>query len=144
MLSCVPLMKGKVNMPQSRIYNPFVGAGGGGGTDPNAEEIRTMSFAYNDASPKLVFPIPAGARIVFTQIQITTPFDDAAATLTVGDAGDTDRLLTADQNIPNQLGEYEAHTGYQYVAITNVNLIIIPGISTQGAGVVVIAYNLNS
>lgn len=131
-------------MPQSRIYNPFVGAGGGGGTDPNAEEIRTMSFGYNDASPKLVFPIPAGARIVFCQIQITTPFDDAAATLTLGDSGDASRLMSADQNMPDQLGEYESHVGYQYGSITNVNLTINKLSSTQGAGVVVIAYNLNS
>jgi hypothetical protein len=131
-------------MPQSRIYNPFVGAGGGGGTDPNAEEIRTVSFAYNNASPKLVFPIPAGARIVFAQIQITTAFNDAAATLKLGDAGDDDRLMTVDQNMPDQVGEYESHTGYQYASVTNVNLTISPGASTQGAGVVVIAYNLNS
>lgn len=131
-------------MPASRIYNPYVGTGGGGGTDPNAEEIRTASFTYNDASPKLIFPIPAGARIVFTQIQITTAFDDPAATLTLGDAGDTDRLMTADQNVPSETGEYESHVGYQYASITNVNLIVNKGTSTQGAGVVVIAYNLNN
>ena len=131
-------------MPQSRIYNPFVGSGGGGGTDPNAEEIRTMSFGYNDSSPKLVFPIPAGARIVFTQIQITTAFNDAAATLKLGDAGLDDRLMSTDENIPSETGEYESHLGYQYAAITNVNLIINKGLSTQGAGVVVIAYNLNN
>jgi len=130
-------------MPVSRIYNPFVGSGGGG-SDPNAEEIRTMSFSYSDSSPKLIFPIPSGARIVFVQIQITTVFNDAAATLTIGDAGDTDRLMQADQNVPNELGEYESHIGYQYVSSTNVNLIINKGTSTQGAGVVVIAYNLNS
>ncbi|MEO5348888.1 MAG: hypothetical protein H7836_04505 [Magnetococcus sp. YQC-3] len=131
-------------MPQSRIYNPFVGSGGGGGSDPNAEEIRTMSFGYNDASPKLVFPIPAGARIVFAQIQITTPFNDASATLTIGDSGDVSRLMSSSQNIPSESGEYESHTGYQYGSTTNVNLTINKGASTQGAGVVVIAYNLNN
>lgn len=128
----------------SRIYNPFVGSGGGGGTDPNAEEIRTASFGFSDASPKLIFPIPAGARIVFVQIQITTTFNDAAATLTIGDATLNNRLMTTDQNIPTEIGEYESHIGYQYVASTNINLYINKAGATQGAGVVVIAYNLNS
>lgn len=131
-------------MPASRIYNPSVAGGGGGPVDPNAEEIRTVSFAYNNASPKLVFPIPAGARIVFSQIQITTPFDDPAATLKLGDTGLVDRLMTADQNVPSEVGEYESHVGYQYPTLTNINLTIAPGISTQGAGIVVIAYNLNT
>lgn len=131
-------------MPASRIYNPSVAGGGGGGTDPNAEEIRTMSFAYNDATPKLVFPIPAGSRIVFVQIQITTPFNDPSATLKIGDASVDDRLMNVDQNMPDQIGEYESHLGYQYVPLTNINLKINKGASTQGAGIVVIAYNLNN
>lgn len=132
-------------MPASRIYNPSVGGGGGGGgSDPNAEEIKTLPFAFNSSSPLLILAIPAGARIISTQIQITTAFDDAAASLTVGDSGNTSRLMTASQNIPNETGEYESHTPNQYVPITNVNLYISPGASTMGAGVVVIEYNLNN
>jgi hypothetical protein len=131
-------------MPASRIYNPFAGSGGGGGTDPNAEEIKTLPFAFNSASPLLILAIPAGARIISTSVQITTAFDDAAATLTVGDSGDTDRLMTIDQNVPNETGEYESSAPHQYGAITDINLYISAGTSTMGAGVVVIVYNLNN
>lgn len=132
-------------MPGSRIYNPYVGAsGGGGGSDPNAEEIKTFPFAYNSSSPLTVLSIPAGARIIKTTIQLQTTFNDAAATLKIGDAVVNDRLMTVDQNIPNEIGEYQSTTPYQYVAITNLNLYMNPGTSTQGAGVVVIEYNLNN
>lgn len=131
-------------MPASRIYNPFVGSGGGGGTDPNAEEIRTANFSFDDTTPKLIFPIPANARIVFVQIQISEIFDDENATLTIGDSSDNSRLMKADQNYPDEIGEYEAHTSYQYTTQKNVNLYINKATATQGAGVVVIAYNLNS
>ncbi len=132
-------------MPASRIYNPFVGSGGGGGgADPNAEEIRTFPFSYNSSSPVTIIAIPAGARILDVGIQITTAFDDPAATLKIGDFTVTDRLMLVSENVPDEVGEYEAHHPYQYVGVDNILLTIAPGISTQGAGIVYIEYNLNS
>lgn len=132
-------------MPASRIYNPFVGAGGGGGgAGPEAEEIHTYAFSYTTPSPATVFTIPASGRILSVGIQITTAFDDLSATLSVGDGGNTSRLMSASQNIPSEIGESESHIGYQYVASTPILLTINPGTSTQGSGVVYIVYNTNT
>lgn len=130
-------------MPASRIYNPFVG-GTGGGVGPEAEEIHTFAFNFSTPSPATLFSIPANGRILTVGIQITTAFDDAAASLSIGDGGNPSRLMTMNQNIPSEIGESESHVGYQYVASTPILLTISPGISTQGAGVAYIVFNTNS
>lgn len=131
-------------MPASRIYNPFVGAGGGGGTpDPNAEEIQTLAFSYTSGTA-LVFNIPANARVLQTTVSINTPFDDSSATIMVGDAGLNNRLMQAGQNDPTNVQVYVAHNEYQYGSITAINVYVNAGISTQGVGLVSIIYNLNN
>lgn len=130
-------------MPASRIYNPFVGAGGGG-AGPEAEEIHTFAFSYTTPSPAIAFTIPASGRILSVGVQITTAFDDAATTISVGDGGNTSRLMNSSQNIPTEIGESESHIGYQYVASTPILLTLSPGASTQGSGVVYIVYNTNT
>jgi hypothetical protein len=132
-------------MPASRIYNPFVGAGsGGGGVGPEAEEVHTYAFSYLTASPATVFSIPANGRILTVGVQITTAFDDSATTITIGDGGNASRLMSAAQNIPDEVGESEAHVGYQYVSSTAILLTLSPGASTQGEGVVYIVFNTNT
>jgi hypothetical protein len=130
-------------MPASRIYNPFVGAGGGG-AGPEAEEIFTFAFNHTTPSPASAFSIPAGGRILTVGLQITTAFDDPASTLTIGDGGNPSRLMSAAQNIPYEMGESESHVGYQYAASTAILLTITPGASTQGSGVMYIVYNTNT
>jgi hypothetical protein len=116
----------------------------GGGADPNAEEVHTFPFAFNTASPATVFNIPAGARILTIGLQIGTAFDDPSATIKIGDAGQDDRLMTVAQNVPSEIGEYESNPIYQYVSATNILLTISPGTSTQGSGVVIVEFNLNT
>lgn len=129
-------------MPASRIYNPSVagGGGGGGGVGVEAIERAVVSFAYNEASPKTIITLPATTRIVSAQIIITQSFDDAAATLTLGDSGDPDRLMEASENDPASSGEYEASRFYELPAPTTIELTINPATSTQGSGQVVIEY----
>lgn len=131
-------------MPASRIYNPFVGSGGGGGGSADAEEIKTFAFNYNDASPVTCFQIPANGRILETRIIMTVPFTNPSATLTVGDALDPDRLMLANQNIPDEVGEYVSSTYYRPLVDTDILLTISVGLETQGQGVVVVVYNLNT
>lgn len=130
-------------MPASRIYNPFVGAGGGG-AGPEAEEIQTFDFSFVTPSPATVFSIPANGRILTVGIQIVVPFDDLATTLTVGDALNPSRLMASTQNIATEVGESESHVGYQYAVSTPVLLTINAGASTTGSGVVYIVYNTNN
>lgn len=128
-------------MPASRIYNPSVAdGGGGGGSDPVAIEIMVASFNYNDSSPKSLFSLPAGTKILTCQIIIQSDFNDAAATLSVGDSGDDDRYMQVQENVPSASGEYEANRYYLLPGVTTIELKITPGTSTQGSGQVVIEY----
>lgn len=149
-------------MPCPRIY---FGIKGGGGTVttaqlnaaiaaatlpalPYAEEIQTFPFSFNttvDGFAQVdIFTIPAGARIVSARIELTTAFDSLTATLDIGDAVINNRLMNANQNIPSELGVYEANVAYTYVAATIIKLHINPSGSTMGEGYVVIEYNLNT
>jgi|ERR1035437_8036119 hypothetical protein len=111
---------------------------------PYAEEIFTMPFSFNDASPKSIFIIPAGARIVSVKICITTAFNDPHATLAIGDIGTTNRLMTRLQNIPSEIGDNESNVPFTYVLATQLILLSDPQGSSTGSGYVVIIYNLNN
>lgn len=107
-------------------------------SDGRTEEIR---FDYGDATPKTLFTVPANKLIQRVAIVIFTAFDGASPALTVGDAGDTDRLMTASQVDPSAAGTYEVSPGYKYGSDTAVTLSITPGSgATAGSGLVVIDY----
>jgi len=113
-------------------------------TDPDSEEVKTFAFTFASGASVACFDLPANARVLSTQIIITTPFDGVGATLKVGDSLDDDRLMTADQNDPSEAAEYEANLYHRYLALTSVLLAISAAGSTQGAGIVVVEYNLNT
>jgi hypothetical protein len=73
------------------------------------------------------------------QIHIRVPFDGIGAALTVGDAGDTDRLMAAADNDPTAVGSYTTTPAYAYGSDTGLTLGITPGAgASQGAGVLVL------
>ena len=131
-------------MPASRIYNPFVnGLGGGGGANPDAEEIQTVTFSYIESSV-VVLNIPANARVLQTTVSFSVPFDDATSTVMVGDSSLNNRLMQSSQNDPTTTAVYVVHNEYQYTSITPVTVYINSGSSTQGIGLVSVTYNLNN
>lgn len=97
-------------------------------------------FNYGDATPKNLLLIAANKIIEEVSIIIMTALDDPAATLSVGDAGDVNRLLATTDNIPSQAGTYTVAPAYKYGVNTQTTLSITPGTSTQGSGLVVITY----
>lgn len=103
----------------------------------------TIPFNYGDATPKNLTIVTANSVITSVSIVIVTPFGDAASTLTVGDAGNTARLMEAGDNTPNSTGIYTVEPVYKYVANTQLTLSISPGTSTVGAGLVLINYKGN-
>lgn len=104
-------------------------------------QLYRYTFSWGDASPKLLVQVPAGRRVVTTQIVITETFNGTGAALTVGDTVDTDRLMPATGNFPDELGEYESNNTYLYATATNLYLSITPGLgASQGAGVVILEF----
>ena len=104
-------------------------------------EIVTKTFEFDDASPKKVFTLVAGFRVLTAQIIINEIFDDPAATLELGDGVTVDKYISANDNIPNELGEYEANPYVVLTANLDFYLTIVKGASTQGKGVVVVVYD---
>lgn len=124
-------------MPCPRIYSPsYIPSPSGPG-----EEIITQTFVFSDASPKKMFSLSAGFRILTAQIIITEVFDDPAATLQLGDGITIDQYVKANQNIPTEMGEYEANIYRALTINLDFYLTIVKGVATQGKGVAVIVYD---
>lgn len=111
------------------------------GTDVSWEPTGTyeLLFDYGDASPKNLITIPADKIIQSVSIIIMTPFDDTS-TLSIGDAGDVDRLMETTDNYTEEAGTYTVEPAYKYGINTQLTLSITPGASTAGHGLVVITY----
>jgi len=111
----------------------FVDPGSGGG----ATDRIKVAFAYGDASPAVIATFTG--LVLATAIVITVPFDGVGASLQVGDAAVSDRLLLTAQVDPTTVATYEADRPYTYSSETQILLTINPGSgATQGAGYVVL------
>lgn len=116
----------------------FVTPTGSGPTTP-ATQIQ-VPFAFDDASPVNVKLMASGSVVYQALLCITTAFDGTGASLTLGDAGQADRLMTAAQNDPYTVGNNESNPAHEYASSTQVRLTITPGTATQGAGVLVLLF----
>lgn len=135
-------------MPQSRIYNPYVGAtSGGGGVTPAqleaAEEIQTQEFTYLSGT-FVMFDIPANSKTVSVAIEVEIPFDDSSSTIIVGDSGSSDRLMSADKNDLTESAVFQTFPVYEYLTQTQIIISVSSGASTQGKGYVTITHNSNN
>lgn len=111
------------------------------GTDVSWAATGTfeMLFNFGDATPKNLMIIPADKIIQDVSIILMTAFD-ATSTLSVGDAGDINRLLSTTDNNTLETGTYTTEPAYKYGVNTQLTLSITPGVTTQGSGLVVITY----
>ncbi len=83
-----------------------------------------------------------GSRITLVSIEVTQAFDDANATLTIGDSGDTDRLVTDAELDLTSTGTYAIQPAYQYTTGSDatINAYLNIGSSTQGSAKVLVSY----
>lgn len=102
--------------------------------------VAEFLFDYGDATPKPLFTISINKIIFQVELVIITPFNDFASSLSVGDAGDTQRLMATTDNLSTIAGTYWSEPGYKYLSATPLILTITPGTSTQGSGLVKIIY----
>lgn len=111
--------------------------GGGGGS------AVSYSFAYGDATPAPLLVGAANKAIYSVILHILEAFNGVGASLTVGDAGQPDRLMLANQNNPAAPASYAATPDYVYGSNTQLLLSITPGAgATQGRGLLTIEVQL--
>lgn len=94
-------------------------------------------FTYQSGTLK-IDAVPPG-RVLRTTVIISTAFDGAPS-ITVGDAGDVDRLVEAGDVNPLVADTYESKRNYKYADQTDLNVIVTPGGATQGTGTVIVEY----
>lgn len=98
-----------------------------------------LIFAFGDATPSPITTALAGKLVYSVQVHIRVPFDGAGAALTVGDAGQADRLMKASENDVLTVGANTTAPAHAYAVDTPLSLSITPGAgATQGAGVLVL------
>lgn len=93
------------------------------------------AFAFGDATPANIVSVPSGKMVYRVGLHINQAFDGVGAQITVGDALDQDRLMTAIENDPTMVGSHETSPAFSYGSDTNVTITIVPGAgASQGAG----------
>lgn len=109
------------------------GCVGGGGGNAHTERVR-VDFTFATPSPISVTTLNAGDALVKIGLRYTTPFDDPAATVEVGDTGTANLYLTAAQSAPT-LGGLYLNENYEDIPVPDtLTVTLTPGASTQGAG----------
>ena len=100
----------------------------------------TSTFDYS-AGSVLLGNISEGCKVTSVTITTNVVFNDNTAEITVGDAGDNDRLMTADESDLLDAYSYESTPSYVYGAgDTDVYAYLTPGTSSQGNVTVSVSY----
>ena len=86
-----------------------------------------VPFAWGDASPRSVAVATGGKLVYGIGLHISTAFNGVGAQISVGDAGDANRLMAAEQNDPTTAGSYTSNPTHRYGVDTDVLLTINPG-----------------
>lgn len=102
-------------------------------------DIINKPFAYNNVSPSLIFTAIANKQIYEIEINILVGFNGISPTLSIGDINNTERLVSINENLSSEIGQYIIRPSYIYTTNTEVNLYITTGAgSTSGSGVITI------
>lgn len=101
---------------------------------------ESINFSYGDVTTQTIYQALAGQRITRVEIGFDVAFD-VASTLSVGDSGNTQRLMATGQNNPLSTDVYSSHPFYKYVSNTNILLTLNTGIgASAGSGSVIVYY----
>lgn len=127
------------SVEETVVHAAVVGVQGPQGRD--GAGMVTYAFAYNSISTLPLKVAPAGKTCLRVEICITEAFNGVGASLSIGDAGNTSRLMTTAQIDPASAHTYSNTPGISYAVDTQTNLTITPGSgATAGAGVVSIVF----
>lgn len=107
------------------------------GTLTVADELTgRVNFTFSTVSPLTLVTIAPGNTIYEVQVVITTPFDDPAATVTVGTVASPALVLQATDTKIQNTDQWLTEEAFVIALSEILRLTINPGASTQGAGYV--------
>ena len=109
-------------------------------TGGGAAKQESINFSYGDVTTQTIYQALAGQRITRVEVAFDVAFN-VASTLSVGDSGDTQRLMGTGQNNPLLGGDWGSHPFHLYASNTNILLTLNAGMgATQGSGSVIVYY----
>ena len=108
-------------------------------------DANTLSATVTQAGGSgttAVGTVSDGSRITLVSIEVTQAFDDANATLTIGDSGDADRLVSDAELDLTSTGTYAIQPAYQYTTGSDatINAYLNIGSSSQGSAKILVSY----
>ena len=97
-------------------------------------------ITFNGGATQAIGDIPAGGRVIKVSIDVGTAWD-ATETVEIGDAGLTDRLMTAVENNPEEIMLFSGDLNNLYAALTTVNATVTnANTPAAGAARVIVQY----
>lgn len=109
-----------------------------GGTVLGKVEFPQYGFTFATPSPGAVTAVLIGQTIANSEVTITVPFDDPAATLQVGFSSSPAAILPTNHIDPTTTGTYGTEENFPITVNETATVTINPGASTQGAGYVLL------
>ena len=103
----------------------------------------TNTFDYTTGTGSVILGnISSGSKVTSVTVTVNTAFDGTSPTLTVGDSGDSDRLMTADDNDLEDAFAYETNPNHVYTNTvdTQVSAFLTVNSATQGNVTVTVSY----
>lgn len=104
-----------------------------------AGTLSPVSFNWGDA-PRTVFTAPEDGFLTVARLQMTTAFNDPAATIIAGTVGAPEAVMPAAWNVPASTWEFETAPDLPLAAGESIILTIHPGTSTTGAGLLFLTF----
>lgn len=98
-------------------------------------------FDHTSTSPVHIYNSVLNETVEEVQINIDTAFDGTVS-ITVGESGTLNRLVSSTDLDPYTVGIYTVPVEYTYTVATNVQLYITKSLTTQGSGKVIIRSRL--
>lgn len=110
-------------------------------SDTDAQTVEVEITHETDVND-VIYTVSGGSRVTFVTVTVTEQFNGLNPIISVGDADDTARLMTNDQNDLTSLGAYSTTPSYIYSGSQDVDITFTfnAANSTSGKAVIAISY----
>ena len=110
--------------------------------DVDAKTITATVAQSGGSGNTTIGTVSNNSRITLVSVEVTQAFDDANATLTVGDSGDNDRLASDVMIDLTSTGTYAMQPAYQYTGGSDTDIVayLNIGSSSTGSAKVLVSY----
>lgn len=97
-------------------------------------ESRKVSLTFSNGGATNIGDIlPAGARVLYSNVNVTVAFNGTIPTLVIGDLGNTGRLMESDDNDLAEVTLHKSEKLYTYISATQLLVTLVIDGSTTGA-----------